>query len=206
MTVMPTTRTSQPLNKGRRGLLPPSGSPPRLVGHSQEGGRSSCQDGITRVQGQVRRAPVWARPRNKGVPVAAQPCCLLEHRQNSPRSVSGRYPGDTRGSGRIHGQKAGRRARNTKRERCPGPYTHPGHPRAILANARAHTCVGSTRICSCGRPCMEGTYVCALCTHMHGVCEYMHLFRYEHTAAFNQANLQPPILGSALECGAQGKV
>lgn len=166
MTVMPKTLTPQPLNKGRRGVLPPSGSPPMLVGHSQEGGRSSCQDGVTRVQGQVGRAPVWGRPHNKGVPVAAQPCCLLEHKQNSPRSVSGRYPGDTQGRGRIRGQKAGRTARNTKREHCPGPYAHPGHPHATLANARAHTCLGPTRIRSLGAA-VHGVHVCMCPVHTH---------------------------------------
>lgn len=49
------------------------------------------------VQGQGGRAPVWVRPRNKEVHAAAQTCCLLEHKQNSPKSVSGRYPGDNTG-------------------------------------------------------------------------------------------------------------
>lgn len=171
MTTRPITMTPQPLNKGRRGLLPPSGSPPRLVGHSQESGRSSCRGGVTRVQAQVGRAPVWGRPRNKEVPVAAQPCCLLEHKQNSPRSVSGRYPGDTRGSGRIHGHKAGRTARITEREHCPGPYTPPGCPHATLASVCARLCVRSTRMCSlwaagrgvhvCKRPPVH-THACGL--------------------------------------------
>lgn len=41
------------------------------------------------------RAPVWDQPHSTGVPAAAQPCCLPEHKQNSPRSVSDRRPEDT---------------------------------------------------------------------------------------------------------------
>lgn len=53
------------------------------------------------MQGQVGRAPVWGRPHSKGAPAAAQPYCLLEHKRNSPRSVSDRCPGDTRRSASI---------------------------------------------------------------------------------------------------------
>ena len=103
---------------------------------------------------QVGRAPVWGRPRNKGGPVAAQPCCLLEHKQHSPKSVSGRYPGDTRVNGSDCGQRAGKPATNTECAHCPGPHMCPrGHPHVTLqytcAKHAQGMCVYASHICLC---------------------------------------------------------
>lgn len=77
-------------------------SPQGLVHCRQEGGEKSC-----RVEA-GRGAPVWAQPRSAEAPAAAQPCCLQEHRQSSPRSASDRRPEDTQRGHDVLGQAQGR--------------------------------------------------------------------------------------------------
>lgn len=55
------------------------------------------------------RAPVWDQPHSMGAPAAAQPCCLLERKQSSPRSGSDRHPEDTERRDDVLGQAQGRR-------------------------------------------------------------------------------------------------
>lgn len=164
---------------------------------------------------QVGRAPVGGQPRNKGGPVAVQPCCLPEHKQHSPRSVSGRYPGDTWVSGSVYGQRVGKPATNMERAHCPGPHMCPrGHPHVTLQYmCTKHTqdmCVYASHICLCmehmsTRNCVP---MCVGIVHMGAPPVDTCLWHmWKHPAAlhtrFSFFKLQSPILGSASESKSQ---
>ena len=163
---------------------------------------------------QVGRAPVWGRPRNKGGPVAAQPCCLLEHKQHSPKSVSGRYPGDTRVNGSDCGQRAGKPATNTECAHCPGPHMCPrGHPHVTLqytcAKHAQGMCVYASHMSVHGiheyrQPCSNVRGQCAQGRPPVDTCVW-HMWKHPavlrtHCSSFK---LQSPILGSASESKSQ---
>lgn len=164
---------------------------------------------------QVGRAPVWGRPRNKGGPVAVQPCCLPEHKQHSPRSVSGRYPGDTRVSGSVYGQRAGKPVTNGA---CSLPW-------ATHVPTWTPTCDPAIYVYK-----THTRYVCICFPHMpvHGTHEYMQpysnvhgqcvhgrlppvdtcvWYMWKHPAVlrtrFSFFKLQSPILGSVSESKSQ---
>lgn len=141
--------------------------PPGLVSHGQEG--------VTGMQGRGGRAPVWGRPRCRGVPAAAQPCCLRERKRSSPRSVSDRRPGDTE-TGWRPGAGPG------KQQETPGadpawagwvptdaPTRNPGKCACMCV------CVGHVCTCSCVHICMVCRRICGR-LHEHRMCIHpMHM-------------------------------
>lgn len=168
----------------------PSGSPQRLVYCSQVGG-DSCKGGDTHVRWVVR-APVWGQPHSMGEPSAAQPCCLLEHKQNSPRSVSDRRPEDTerrddalgQTQGRWYGRAVWTPPQSTYLGKCgvlmlyvTAWTAHAFKPMRLYA-WRACTCVviyvcaheapAYVHLCAWGKRihvCAWGIRVCAVCIH-----------------------------------------
>ena len=151
---------------------------------------------------QVGRAPVGGQPRNKGGPVAAQPCCLPEHKQHSPRSVSGRYPGDTRVSGSVCGQRAEKPATNTERAHCPGPHMCPrGHPHVTLQYmCTKHIqgmCVYASHMCLCMEymSTRNRVPICVGNVHMGAPCGYMRVAHVEtpRCATYRLLLFQAPV-------------
>lgn len=145
------------------------------------------------------RAPVWGQPHSMGAPSAAQPCCLPEHKQNSPRSVSDRHPEDTERRDDALGQAQGRKYRRAVWTPPQSTYvpctclgkcsvlmlcitawtTHAFKPMRIYA-WRACTCVviyvcgheARAYVLLCAYMCVHGLYVYVQCAY---ITDYIHI-------------------------------